>query len=408
MKLISQLNFSPQILDQNFASLSGGEKVKIHLAALFFQNPDILLLDEPTNHLDEAGLIWLEKSLKTYHGILIMVTHDRYLINQTANYISELSPETHNLTHFRGNYRNYLQEKERQYLRQKQIREQQEKEINFIEKKLDKLYIIKSAYVVNKIKRRENKMGFDARGARKQKSHKRIVNQLKNKKNDLEENLVKVPLLSRRKLEIDLSTQEILSEDFLIKLQNLSKSYQGKCLFKNLSFELCPADRLVIKGANGTGKSTLLKIIMGIIKADEGMITIPEQAKLGFLDQEQETINLSQTIIEFIKNNPLIKLEEKEIWKKLEEFAIFYPQELLLPLSQLSIGCRQKAQLVQIILQQANVLILDEPTNHIDLLSLEKIEEQLINFPGPVLVASHDRYFIEKVGNRIVNIEKFR
>jgi ATP-binding cassette subfamily F protein 3 len=138
------------------------------------------------------------------------------------------------------------------------------------------------------------------------------------------------------------------------------------------------------------------------------MITIPEQARLGFLDQEQETINLSRTVIEFIKNNPLVKLEEKEIWRKLEELAIFYPQELLLPLSQLSIGCRRKAQLVQIILQQANVLILDEPTNHIDLLSLEKIEEQLINFPGLVLVSSHDRYFIEKVGNRMVNIENFR
>jgi macrolide transport system ATP-binding/permease protein len=188
-----------------------------------------------------------------------MVTHDRYLINQTANYISELSPETHNLTHFRGNYRNYLLEKERQYLRQKQIREQQEKEINFIGKKLDKLHIIKSAYIVNKIKRRENKMGFDARGARNQKSHRRIVNQLKNKKNDLMENLVEVPLLARRKIEIDFSAKEnFFPENFAIKVQNLSKSYHGKSLFKNLSFELSPADRLVIKGANGTGKSTLL------------------------------------------------------------------------------------------------------------------------------------------------------
>src|SRR3954452_13492828 len=141
-----------------------------------------------------------------------MVTHDRYLINQTANYISELSPETHNLTHFRGNYRNYLQEKERQYLRQKQIRAQQEKEINFIGKKLDNLHIKKSAYIVNKIKRRENKMGFDARGARNQKSHERIVNQLKNKKTDLVENLVIVPLLSQRKIKIDFLAKEILSD----------------------------------------------------------------------------------------------------------------------------------------------------------------------------------------------------
>jgi len=146
-----------------------------------------------------------------------MVTHDRYLINQTANYISELSPETHNLTHFRGNYRNYLSEKERQYLRLKQIRGQQEKEVKFINKKLDRLHVIRSAYVINKVKRRENKMGFDARGARNQKSHKRIVNQLKSKKTDLVENLVTVPLLSRRKIEIDFSAKEILSENFSLK-----------------------------------------------------------------------------------------------------------------------------------------------------------------------------------------------
>ena len=112
MKTISQLQLAPSILERNFSSLSGGEKVKIYLAALSFQNPNILLLDEPTNHLDEAGLSWLEKFLKDYQGILLMITHDRYLINQTANYISELSPETYNLNHFRGNYRNYLQEKE--------------------------------------------------------------------------------------------------------------------------------------------------------------------------------------------------------------------------------------------------------------------------------------------------------
>ncbi|CAI2184419.1 19982_t:CDS:2 [Funneliformis geosporum] len=282
-----------------------------------------------------------------------MITHDRYLINQTANYISELSPETYNLIHFRGNYRNYLQEKERQYQRLKQIREQQEKEIKFINRKLINLHIKKSAYVVDKVKRRENKMGFDARGGRNQKSYKRIVNQLKTKKTNLAENLA----------------------------ENISKSYGDKILFKNFSLELKPGVKLVIRGSNGSGKSTLLKIVMGIISADEGKVVISEQIKLGYLDQEQEAINLNQTIIELLENDPLIKLEKEEIIQKLEEFGTFYPQELRLPLSQLSIGCRRKAQLIQIILQGANALILDEPTNHIDLLSLEKIENQLINFP---------------------------
>jgi len=212
-----------------------------------------------------------------------MITHDRYLINQTANYISELSPETHNLTHFRGNYRNYLQEKERQYQRLKQMRERQEKEIKFITKKLGDLHIKNTS---RKLKRRDNdKMAFNFHQQRKQKSHKIIVNQLKNKKTDLAENLVEVPLLLRRKMEVNfLSDDHFISENFSIKIQNLSKSYHGKCLFKNLSLELYPTDRLIIKGTNGAGKTTLLKIIAGIITSDEGKITMPEQTKLGFLD----------------------------------------------------------------------------------------------------------------------------
>ncbi|CAI2190811.1 1693_t:CDS:2 [Funneliformis geosporum] len=325
-----------------------------------------------------------------------MITHDRYLINQTANYISELSPETHNLTHFRGNYRNYLQEKERQYQRLKQMREQQEKEIKFIAKKLGDLHVKEATY---KPQRRDNcKMAFNFHKERNQKNHKRIVDQLKTKKTDLVENLVEIPLMSRRKLEIDFSSDSNFDpEKILIQLQNIGKSYGDQVLFKNLFLELKPSERLVIKGVNGTGKSTLLKIVMGIIQTDEGKVSISNQVKLGYLDQEQETINLNQTVIESLETDPLIKLEKEEIIQKLGSFGIFYSQELTLPLSQLSIGCRRKVQLIKIILQGANVLILDEPTNHIDLLSLEKIEHQLINFPGSIFAVSHDRYFNQKV-----------
>src|SRR5690349_10871115 len=206
-----------------------------------------------------------------------MVTHDRYLINQTANYISELTPETHNLNHFHGNYRNYLQEKEKQYKRLKQMREQQEKEIKSIGKKLVKLHLKKSTYVIDTAKRRENKMAFDARGARYQKSYKRIVNQLKNKKINLAENLVKVPLLSRRKLEINFSENNSQPDNVSICLQDIEKSYQDKILFKKLFLEIRSGERVVIKGTNGSGKSTLLKIIMGIIETDKGTVGISEQ-----------------------------------------------------------------------------------------------------------------------------------
>ncbi|CAI2183856.1 2265_t:CDS:1, partial [Funneliformis geosporum] len=208
-----------------------------------------------------------------------MITHDRYLINQTANYISELSPETHNLTHFRGNYRNYLQEKERQYQRLKQMREQQEKEIKFIAKKLGDLHVKEATY---KPQRRDNcKMAFNFHKERNQKNHKRIVDQLKTKKTDLVENLVEIPLMSRRKLEIDFSSDSNFDpEKILIQLQNIGKSYGDQVLFKNLFLELKPSERLVIKGVNGTGKSTLLKIVMGIIQTDEGKVSISNQVKL--------------------------------------------------------------------------------------------------------------------------------
>ena len=208
-------------------------------------------------------------------------------------------------------------------------------------------------------------------------------------------------------MEINLPSDDSFPKNLSIKLQNISKSYGDKVLFKNFSLELKPDDKLTIKGPNGSGKSTLLKIVMGIISADKGKVSISEQVKLGYLDQEQETINLNQTIIELLETDPLIKLEKTEIIQKLEEFGIFYPQELSLSLFQLSIGCRRKVQLIRAILQGANVLILDEPTNHIDLLSLEKVENQLINFPGLILAVSHDRYFIQKVCNRVVNIEEF-
>ncbi|WNE41941.1 MAG: Nucleotide-binding protein ExpZ [Mycoplasmataceae bacterium] len=405
-KYIFQLNLDQKILNQNFGDLSGGQKTKINLISLRCQNPDILLLDEPTNHLDEQGKEWLENFLNAYKGIIILVTHDRKLINKVANNIHEICPETKKMIHFRGNYQNYLKEKEREYQRAKQLREVQEKELKIINKKIEKSHFVNENYKP-KVKN-EDKMGFGHRGNRFKKSQKRIANQLKNKKDIIEDSLVKIPLKSyRRKFDVDFLYKEN-SKNIRIKVKKLSKKINDKYLFKNLSFEINSDDKILIKGKNGIGKSTLLKIILGLSEKESGDVEfLQERIKIGFLDQEQEELNLKKNIVQFLSSAIEYEMSEDEIKNKLIDSGIFHPQELILNMSDLSIGCQRKAQLIKIIWNNPDILVLDEPTNHIDLHSLEKIENWLSSFQGPILTVSHDQYFSEKICNKIVDITKF-
>lgn len=404
-KYAFQLNINQKTLNQKFGDLSGGQKTKINLISLRYQCPDIMLLDEPTNHLDENGKEWLKKFLNNYKGIVILVTHDRKLI-KVANNIHEICPETKKMIHFRGNYQNYLKEKEKTYQRAKQLREVQEKELKIISKKVEKTHIVNENYKP-KVKN-EDKMGFGHRGNRFKKSQKRIVNQLKNKKEIIEDNLLKIPQMSlRRKFEIDLNHKTIIKKIW-IKVKKVSKKINDKYLFKNLSFEANSSDKVLIKGENGIGKSTLLKIILGLEKKDEGDIEFSEnKIKIGFLNQEQEELDLKKNIIQFLSSEVECEMTEYEMKNKLINSRIFHPHELTLNMSDLSIGCQRKAQLIKIIWSKPDILILDEPTNHIDLYSLEKIEDWLNRFQGPILAVSHDKYFSEKICNKIIDINEF-
>lgn len=397
---------SNDIFTKPFKNLSGGEKTKIMLCGLSILEPDIICLDEPTNHLDSQGMKWLENFLRNFDGGVIMVTHDRTLINAVSNRISELSPHTKRFAHFRGGYKNYLEEEEKRRIRAIQERQRQEKEIKVLKQKTNKFEgKIKGRIIRPRTER--HKLGYDLKEQRAQKGRNTAYLQVKEKLQQINENLVEV-IPERNQITFDFDDNPALNIfDLKLEVSNLSKSY-NEPLFSNVSFNLIKGERLIIQGPNGAGKSTILKIIMDQIKPDEGSVSYSRSAVIGYLDQEQESLPLDKSAIDLLKEDPLINATQKEAIKYLCNFGIYTWHDLNTPLKELSVGCRRKAQLCQIIMKKCSILLLDEPTNHIDLPSLEIIEDALLNFPGIIIAATHDRYFSEKVGTKILDITEYK
>lgn len=400
------IGLTNDLFKKSFKNLSGGEKTKIMLCGLSILEPDIVFLDEPTNHLDSQGMEWLENFLRKFDGGLIMVTHERTLINAVSNRISELSPHTKKFAHFRGGYKNYLEEEEKRRQRTIQDRQRQEKEIKILKQKSSRLEgKIKGRIIRSNLER--NKLGYDAREQRAQKGRANSYNQFTDRLEYINDNLVDV-IPERAKISFDFDDNPAFSSYSLsLNVSDISKSYKDP-LFCNVSFTLGRGERLIIQGPNGAGKSTLLRIIMNLTQADEGRVTINRNAVIGYMDQEQESMPLDKSAVELLREDPLINATKKEAIKNLCSFGIYTWHDLKTPLKELSIGCRRKAQLCQIIMRKSSILLLDEPTNHIDLPSLEIIEEALLNFPGIIIAATHDRYFAEKVGTRILNLPDFK
>jgi len=401
------LGLSNELLKKPFKLLSGGEKTKTMLCALSVMESNIILLDEPTNHLDIQGIRWLEEFLKEYEGGVIMVTHDRSLINAVSNRISELSPHTKRFVHFKGGYKHYLEEEEKRRQRAIQERQHQDKELKILKQKAKeqeekiKGRIIRGAH-------NRDKLSYNNREQRAQRGQTKAHNQFADRIETLTENLVDV-IPERPKMSFDFSDYPSYNSNVALTLDvsNVSKSFSDNTLFKDLSFSLRKGDRLVIQGANGCGKSTLLKIIMNLIQPDEGTVSI-NTSNVGYLDQEQEGLAQDKSAIDLLKDDPLIKASHETAVKNLLHFGIHSYHDLKTPLKLLSVGCRRKAQLCQIVMRKCPILLLDEPTNHIDFLSLETIEDTLLSFPGIIIAASHDRYFAEKVATQTLNLEEFK
>lgn len=368
------LGFQEEDFSQPITQLSGGEKTRLSLAKLLLSKPTILLLDEPTNHLDIEAVEWLESFLKDYSGTVLMISHDRYFLDQVVTRILEI--ENRNIASFNGNFTTYIEKKK--VLQEQQLKnyQNQQKEIERQEDIIRRLRQHGTEKLMNRAKSREKQ--FD-------------------KIEKLEQ-----PQLYQKRAKIRFEA-EIKSGNDILLLNEVSKSFGDEELFKNVSFPIYRGDKVALVGPNGVGKSTLLKMILGLSEVTAGEITLGHNVFPGYYDQEQRNLNGSKMVIDEIWDDHRLK-NETEIRTLLGSF-LFQEEEVYKLVSSLSGGEKARLSLLKLILSKANFLLLDEPTNHLDILSKEVLEEALVDYEGTLLVISHDRYFLNRVATKIVALD---
>lgn len=368
--VLKGLGFSENEFGKSCASLSGGEKTRVSLGRLLLAKPDILLLDEPTNHLDLPSISWLENYLLAYQGAALIVSHDRYFLNRVVTRVVEI--EQGNILSYTGNYEAYAQKKERQ--RETLLREylNRQREIKHQEEVIERL-------------RSFNR----EKSIRRAQSREKLLSKLEPAKKPFES----------RKLHF-LLKPSVLSGRDVLTAKDLSKSFAGKVLFEKLNFEIKRGEHIAVIGANGTGKTTLLKILNQAIQADAGSFTLGANVTIGYYDQEHNVLHMEKTIFEEI-SDAYPKLTHTEIRSTLAAF-LFTGEDVFKRIGDLSGGERGRVSLAKLMLSEANFLILDEPTNHLDIDSKEILEGALNDYEGTVLYVSHDRYFINRTAGRIL------
>lgn len=360
-------SFSP---DTVISTLSGGQKTRLALARILLQAPDLLMLDEPTNHLDIQTLTWLEDYLRNYSGALLVVSHDRYFLDRLVTAIVEI--ERHQSRRYTGNYSRYIELKAAEYESQMKLYEKQQDEIARME-----TFIQKNIVRASTTKRAQ--------------SRRKALEKM---------DVMDRPLGDLKKASFSFEA-EITSGKDVLQVDGLSYAFEpgSSPLFKNVSFSLRRGETVALIGPNGIGKSTLLKILTGDLKPTAGSITWGTKVKVGYYDQEQSHLNPQNTVLEEVWN-AFPHMEEARIRSVLGNF-LFSGEDVLKKISALSGGEKARIALSKLMLQKANVLILDEPTNHLDLFSKEVLELALIDYDGTLLFISHDRYFLNKMAERI-------
>lgn len=378
LKVISGLKIPESYLDIPFKQLSGGEKTRVLLAKLLLGKPDILLLDEPTNHLDIESMEWLENYLQDYPGALFLVSHDRYFLDSVVNKIYELDSD--GIEIYDGNYTRYTVEKELRYLSRYKSYTSQQYTINRMEMQIKKFRAL-------------NTPG------------------LNKKANEIEHRLEKMeklpkPILEKKKMSLNDSFVERTGNDVIL-IQNLSKSYNGRNIFKNVDLKMRYKDKIAIIGRNGCGKTTLLKIILGEEQPDYGTVKLGTKLKIGYLQQNTTFEESTATILDYYCDQ--FGISQNEARNQLAKI-LFTGNDVYKKIGTLSGGEKKRLQLSILMSKNPNFLILDEPTNHLDLASREILEENLENFEGNLLIVSHDRYFVNKMASRlwVYNNESFQ
>jgi ATP-binding cassette, subfamily F, member 3 len=377
-KVCTGLKFDDSFLQKDFNILSGGEKTTVSLGKILLENPDILLLDEPTNHLDMESVEWLEKHLGSYKGIVIIVSHDRYFLDNAVTKIIEV--ENKECETYKGNYSDYVRQKEENMLLQFENYKEQKKKANSMERTIKDLRDWALRADNNKFFRRAVSM------------QKRL---------DKMERIDK-PVFERQNIKIHFRTTERSGHDIL-RVCGLSKSFGNRIIFKNADLYVTLGERIALIGSNGSGKTTLLKMLLGEINADNGKMVLGANVKIAYLPQNITFNNEEDTVIECFRENRYIL--EGKAREYLSKF-MFFGKDPFKKVKHLSGGEKVRLKLSMLLYDETNLLILDEPTNHLDIESIEALEEALEDFKGTILFISHDRYFINKVCGRVVAIEE--
>ena len=371
--VLKGLGFTEEDFDKQVATLSGGQKTRVALGKLLISRPDILLLDEPTNHLDMESISWLETYLLNYPGAVFIVSHDRYFLDKVVTKVIEI--EAGQVQMFSGNYSAYA-------VKKAQLRDAQYKA--WLNQQRD---IKHQEAVITKLKSFNREKSI-----RRAESREKMLNKIQR---------IDKPMEIQNQMRLTLEPR-IVSGNDVLTVENLSKNFPGQELFHDISFQIKRGERVALIGNNGTGKTTMLKILNDLLPADEGSFSLGAKVQIGYYDQEHHVLHQEKTIFQEIADT-YPTLTETEIRNMLAAF-LFTGDDVFKEISSLSGGERGRVSLAKLMLSEANFLILDEPTNHLDIASKEILEEALNSYTGTVFYVSHDRYFINQTATRILEL----
>ncbi len=373
MGVLKGLGFTEEDFNKQIETLSGGQKTRVALGKLLISKPDILLLDEPTNHLDMESISWLETYLLNYPGAVFIVSHDRYFLDKVVTKVIEI--DAGQVRMYSGNYSAYAEKKAQLRDAQYKAYLNQQREIKHQEAVIVKLKSFNREKSIRRAESREKMLGKIQR--------------------------IEKPTEVQSQMRLSLEPRVISGNDVLT-VEELSKSFPEQTLFTDISFQIKRGERVALIGNNGTGKTTMLKILNDLIPADSGTFTLGSKVQIGYYDQEHHVLHPEKTIFEEISDT-YPTLTETEIRNMLAAF-LFTNDDVFKLISSLSGGERGRVSLAKLMLSEANFLILDEPTNHLDIASKEILEEALNSYTGTVLYVSHDRYFINQTATRILEL----